>query len=115
MLALLLWLQDPADLIARLGHDDPDVREAATAALIALGPKAADVVHPYLTSDDPEVSARARWIVNAIEPPPTTPTGDAGLVQLHVFRCVYGFFDVETKAFDDYFFDYDYEEIDLIY
>lgn len=71
MAVALLWftLQDPADLIAKLGHDDPDVRETATAALIAMGKPAAKIVEPYLRSDDPEVSARARMIVDAVEPP----------------------------------------------
>lgn len=66
MLALLLWLQDPADLIAKLGHDDPDVREAATAELLKLGRSVVPMLEGHMDSDDPEVSARATMIVEQL-------------------------------------------------
>lgn len=55
------------DLIARLGADEFHDRESAAASLRAIGPAAIDdLLAAAETSDDLEVSLRARWLVDTI-------------------------------------------------
>ncbi len=55
------------ELIARLGADDFHDRESAAASLRAIGPAAIDdLLAAAETSDDLEVSLRARWLVDTI-------------------------------------------------
>ncbi len=115
MLALLLTLQiAPADLIAKLGHDDPDVREAATAELIKLGRPAADIVRPLLKSDDPEVSARAYWILDAVDPPPVPKAPDQSRTETHCVASVDRFY-FNHDEIDHFFFDVDESDPNLNY
>jgi hypothetical protein len=59
--------EELAALVARLGDDDFIQREAAAARLSAIGPAAVDALLAAAeTSDDLEVSLRARWLVDAI-------------------------------------------------
>ena len=56
-----------AELIARLGAEDFHDRESAAASLRAIGPAAIDdLLAAAETSDDLEVSLRARWLVDTI-------------------------------------------------
>jgi hypothetical protein len=66
-LLLALLLQDPADLIRRLGSEDADERERATAALEKAGPAALPELRKALATSDPEVASRVRTLVSRIE------------------------------------------------
>lgn len=59
LLALMLQVE-------LLGHDDPDVREAATAALSAKGAAVEAEVRRAAASDDPEVSIRAQRLLRRL-------------------------------------------------
>jgi HEAT repeat protein len=67
LLLALLCQSDPAALIQRLGADDPAERERATQALEALGEKAVPMLREATRAKDPEVAARAKQILRAIE------------------------------------------------
>jgi hypothetical protein len=51
------------ELIGKLGSDDYDTREEATRRLMEIGPPCFDAVKKLVTSEDAEVSARARMIL----------------------------------------------------
>lgn len=69
-------------LVADLGHDDFDRREAATRALITLGDKALPAVKTAFESPDPEVTARGYRIVETwfVEGDPATAGVAADLI-----------------------------------
>lgn len=69
-------------LVADLGHDDFDRREAATRALITLGDKALPAVKAAFDSPDPEVTARGYRIVETwfVEGDPATAGVAADLI-----------------------------------
>lgn len=54
-------------LVKELGSDDFDAREAATESLVALGAAARPALEEALSSDDPEVRARAERCLREIE------------------------------------------------
>jgi hypothetical protein len=54
-------------LIVRLGDDDFEVRDAATARLMRAGESALPALHEALASDDAEVRSRARRLIAAIK------------------------------------------------
>lgn len=63
---LAVMLQDH---LRDLGSDDYAVRERATAALLAMEfEKALPILREGLASRDPEVHARARWVLDAVWP-----------------------------------------------
>ena len=55
-----------ADLVKQLGHDNYDVREAATKKLVAMGDKAVPELNKALKADDLEVRLRAGRALRAI-------------------------------------------------
>ncbi|MHC4550264.1 MAG: HEAT repeat domain-containing protein [Planctomycetota bacterium] len=57
---------DVDDLVAKLGHDDYEVRESATQQLIDLGEKAVPALEKALQSEDLEVRLRAGRALRAI-------------------------------------------------
>lgn len=61
---LLLALQG---LVAQLGAEDYEVREAAMAALRERGPDELDALRPHLGSRDPEIAARVAVLVEEFE------------------------------------------------
>src|SRR5262252_61752 len=63
----LAWtqaLQDPAELIEKLGSDRIEVREAATRRLIELGDAAAPALKALAGDPDAEKAARARRLLD---------------------------------------------------
>lgn len=72
MMALAIWMQE-AELqkwIGELAHDEVEVREAATKALIESGARAIPAVKEALKSaDDAEKKARLEHILSEIDPP----------------------------------------------
>ncbi len=62
-----LLFPDTDRLIANLGADSFDIREAATQALSLMGEKIVPRVKPLLSSKDPEVKIRAKQILKAIK------------------------------------------------
>jgi hypothetical protein len=61
-------------LIAKLGHDEFDVREQATKDVAALGAPALPLLEEATKSDDPEVSRRAEYAVAQIKARNTNAT-----------------------------------------
>jgi hypothetical protein len=55
-----------AELVARLGHEDFQIRENATGGLIEMGIPAKEVVEAATRSSDPEVRFRAQRILDAL-------------------------------------------------
>jgi hypothetical protein len=68
MLIAILFcaVNEPSELAARLGHEDPEIREKATAEAIALGRPALKTLRILMDSDDPEVAGRAEKAFKAI-------------------------------------------------
>lgn len=64
---LALALQDVDALVARLGADDYEAREAAMAALRERGPDILDALRPHLAHRDAEIAARARVLAAEME------------------------------------------------
>lgn len=64
--ALTLGDGDADALIAKLGSDSVDEREAATQSLIKLGRPVAELVKPLMNSSDPEIAARAKMVYDAV-------------------------------------------------
>lgn len=74
-LTLLLLLQEDIDaLIDRLGDESYEVREAATRDILKVGPRAVLKLQEARSSDDPEVAARATWLLRAMTPTPKPST-----------------------------------------
>lgn len=67
ILAALLLLQDPDDLVRRLGDDDPAVRQAAAAALIELGEPARTALIRAAESPDVQMSNLAGMAIREID------------------------------------------------
>lgn len=74
-------LDDPAPLIAALADEDFAARERATARLIEAGESARAAVEAAAASDDPEVAARARYILAKLRSP-VERLGVEGLAEL---------------------------------
>ncbi len=62
-----LLFPDTDQLIANLGADSFDIREAATQALSIMGEKIIPRIKPLTSSKDPEVKMRAKQIMKAIK------------------------------------------------
>lgn len=75
LLAVLILLpQDPDRLIRDLAHEDPGVRDAATAELVKMGKeKARPILERAGAHQDPEVRARAGAVRRIFDPPPPPP------------------------------------------
>lgn len=65
--AALLLQDDVSKLMADLGADKPETRDAAATALVALGDKAVDALKKAAASTDPDLSARATDILGRID------------------------------------------------
>jgi tetratricopeptide (TPR) repeat protein len=63
-----------AQLVAKLGAEEFDVRENTTAQLIELGHQAIPLIAPYLAVRDPEVAARVRRILEQVQGTPGEAT-----------------------------------------
>ena len=77
ILSLLLcpWIQDPAELIEKLGSDDPEARDTAAGKLEKLGTRALKPIREaFKKTDDKDVRNRLRNIITNIE------IGNAGSV-----------------------------------
>lgn len=77
MIGLGTWLaicmlQDCEPLIRQLGAEEYEAREAAMEALIRIGPPAVPAVRRALTSRDPEIAARAKWLLREVIQPGMT-------------------------------------------
>lgn len=68
-LASLLQTPDVAELVRRLAHEDPAVRDAATAELLRIGEPALAALREAAKGDDPELVARARRLIAEIDFP----------------------------------------------
>jgi hypothetical protein len=77
-------LKPVAALVERLGAEDFEEREKATAALIALGPAALPALAEALRSSDVETRTRAERVVAAIRKAAPPPLIRAGLVSSDV-------------------------------
>jgi hypothetical protein len=71
-LYVLIALQAPPDFerwVRRMGDEEYDVRESAMQSLREAGPAAHPALRDALVSRDPEIAARARWLLWFDEPP----------------------------------------------
>lgn len=67
--SLLLVVQDPAELVERLGSDDIEVRQAAEAELVRLGSASEDALEKGTRHADKEIAGRsARLLFDIVAP-----------------------------------------------
>ncbi|HEX7900742.1 MAG TPA: PDZ domain-containing protein [Planctomycetota bacterium] len=70
-LALMVAQDAPEDLVRKLGVDDYAEREKATEALRKLGPSAEAALKKGQESEDPEVRARSKALIEELKPQAT--------------------------------------------